>query len=223
MPARKAPAAATAKTTTNSRTRSTATSTPRAAASKASTSTRAAAKPAAKPATPARRTAAAKPAPAPKAATPARASRKPASKPVDDEPDLLASLNEDADSTSDDGEDDDLDLLSQIGEEAGTPWCPWSAGYEDQPQGIQGKVQHRGTVTQDEKYGGGDVNYLEILDRDGETLWSVRGYATVLDGQIEKKDPQVGDTIAIAYRGLKANRKGDNDYHDFGVLVRAGR
>ncbi len=160
-----------------------------------------------------------------KPAAKATATRSRAAKPepVEDDDDLLGGLEKEAKASTQEDDDEGLDLLSMIGEDAGTPWVPWADGYEEQPNGIQGTVTHVGTVTQDEKYGGGEVAYLEILDRDGETQWSVRGYATVLNNQIEKASPEVGDRIGILYRGLKANRKGDNDYHDFGVVVKRAR
>jgi hypothetical protein len=122
----------------------------------------------------------------------------------------------------DDSDDDALDLLSEISEDEGTPWVPWDESYEGQPDGIQGVVRHVSTITQDAKYGGGEKPYLEIEAADG-TLWSVRGYATVLANQIEKNNPQVGDRIAILHRGEKDNRAGTDTYRDFGVAVRRAK
>ena len=164
--------------------------------------------------------AAAKPAATTKAA-PARASR--ASKAVveDDEPDLLAEMDDETTTVDDD--DDDFDLLSDLTEDGGVAWMPWDE--EDQPDGIQGRVLAVSTVEADQKFGGGEVPYVEIEGKDG-TQWAVRGYATVLKNQLEReidKGLTHGDTIAIKYFGEKENRRGDNSYKNFKVMVRRAK
>lgn len=183
----------------------------RTAAKPAATRTATAAKPAAR--------AAAKPAPA--KAAPARASSRAKAVVEDDEPDLLAEMDDETTAVDDD--DDDFDLLSDLTEDGGTPWMPWDE--EDQPDGIQGRVIAVSTVEADQKFGGGEVPYVEVETKDG-TIWSVRGYATVLKNQLERevdKGLSIGDTLAIKYFGEKENRRGDNSYKNFKVVRRAAR
>ncbi len=43
---------------------------------------------------------------------------------------------------------------------------------------------------------------------------------SVLKREWESQAPQVGDTVGIAYKGLKQSKKpGGDDYHDYGVAV----
>lgn len=176
---------------------------------------KAAAAPAAKKTTPA---AAKKATPAATKATPARA-RKAAAAPVeDDEPDLLAAMNDTsskATSTSDD--DEDFDLLSELTEEEGESWMPWDD--EDQPEGIQGKVVAIGEVEKEQRFGGGTAVMVQLSDKDNpDQIWSVRGYSTVLGNQLEReieKGLAVGDFMAIRYWGEKENKKKDNTYKNF--------
>lgn len=145
--------------------------------------------------------------PAPKAAT------KPKTPVVvDDEEDLLSGLGDAPAATQD--EDEELDLLDAITEDQGDAWMP--ADDDEQPKGIQGKVISVSSVETDQKYGGGSVPLIEIQEKDGH-VWSVRGYHLVLRNQLEKADPQVGDTIAIKYLGEKENKKKDNSYQNYGV------
>lgn len=178
-------------------------------------------KDAAKKAAPAKAT---KAAPAKKAApkaTPARASR--ATKPViteDEEPDLLAEMNDTTTAKSTVDDDEDFDLLSDLTEEEGESWMPWDD--EDQPEGIQGKVLSIGEVEREARFGGGSAVFIQVQDRtDSERVWNVRGYATVLSNQLEReieKGLSVGDTIAIKYFGEKENKKGDNTYKNFATV-----
>lgn len=136
---------------------------------------------------------------------------------ADEDIDLLSDIQENNPVQPDD--DDDFDLLSDMSESDAEAWIPQSD--DEQPKGIQGKVIHIGTVTQDAKYGGNDVPYWEVQDKnDPELIWGVRGYSTVLRGQMEKEQDaglRNGDIVALAYQGLKNNRKGDNEYHNFVV------
>jgi hypothetical protein len=129
-----------------------------------------------------------------------------------DEPDLLAGLADDVPA----GDDEDFDLLDSLTEDNGTPWYPWEE--EDQPKGIQGTVTYVGQVDSD--YGDKEpVPYIELRTKAGEE-WSIRGYGFVLQNQIEKTDPQVGDLFAVKYLGEKTGRKSGNDYHNFKAVVR---
>jgi len=167
---------------------------------------------------------AAKAAPAPaKKAAPAKASSPPRSttrparstpKPVEDEEDLLAGLEGDAVATTETDDDEELDLLDDISEDAGVAWVPATDG--DQPDGIQGRVVNRTVIYADDAYGGGEVPLLEVEQKDG-VVWSVRGYHTVLRNQIEKNDPEVGDLVAIKYFGPKTPRSGGKDYENYGM------
>lgn len=138
---------------------------------------------------------------------------------VANEPDLLADIaNEETTSTPVD-DNEEFDLLSNMSESDSKAWVPWNE--EDQPNGIQGTVVHIGTVTQDAKYGGDEVPYVEIRDsKDADLVWGIRGYATVLENQMNREIDgglKVGDLFAVVYKGVKENRKKDNEYKDFVV------
>lgn len=134
---------------------------------------------------------------------------------TDEEPDLLAGMLDSSPAAPDD--DEDFDLLSDMSESDATAWMPWDE--EDQPKGIQGTVVHVGTVTQDAKYGGDEVPYIELRDKnDANFIWGIRGYATVLKNQLEREVEnglKSGDFFATVYQGVKQNRKGDNEYKAF--------
>lgn len=162
-------------------------------------------------------------APAAKKATAVKAKATP-KPPVADEPDLLADMPDEREAPSNQNDDDDesYDLLSDMSESAATAWMPWDDALEDaQPDKIQGRIVHIGTVTQDAKYGGDDVPYIELVDRNNPDItWGVRGYATVLRNQLQREIDNGlsnGDVIALAHWGVKTNRKGDNEYRDFTV------
>lgn len=150
--------------------------------------------------------------PAPKATATRATSRSKARPKEEEDVDLLSEIDEPDASTDD---DDDFDLLDEISEENGESWQP--ANDEDQPRGIQGTVTYRGTVDSD--FHKEPVNLVELRAKDG-TEWSIRGYHSVLENQIDKADPEVGDLIAVKYLGEKDNKRGDNTYHDYRVVVR---
>jgi hypothetical protein len=155
-------------------------------------------------------------------AAPAKAAKAAPAKPVVEEPDLLADMADESSSGTED--DSDYDLLSDLQEENGTAWMPWDE--EDQPDGVQGRVVYIGSIEADAKYGGGDKPYVELQDRtDPDLVWGIRGYATVLNNQLTReidKGLAVGDTMAVKYFGEKDNRKGDNVYKNFRVVVKKG-
>lgn len=133
---------------------------------------------------------------------------------AENEVDLLADMD-----TTPTGpvEEEDFDLLSDMSESDAIAWVPWND--DEQPRGIQGTVVHVGTVTQDAKYGGDEVPYVEIRDKDGK-VWGIRGYSTVLENQMNKEiDAGLsnGDLFAVVYKGETTNRKGDNTYKNFAV------
>lgn len=148
----------------------------------------------------------------------ARTATKATSKVATDEVDLLADMETDVKDTPVD--DEDFDLLSDMSESDATAWIPWDD--EETPEGIQGKLVHIGTVTQDAKYGGNDVPYWELEDAN-ETVWGVRGYSTVLANQMEReqdKGLRNGDIAAIKHLGLTMNKSKTNEYRNFVVKTK---
>jgi|KBSSwiStaDraftv2_1062776.scaffolds.fasta_scaffold05351_8 hypothetical protein len=140
------------------------------------------------------------------------------SKVAENEVDLLSEM--DTNPTGPNQDEEDFDLLSDMSESDAKAWVPWNE--DDQPRGIQGTVTHVGTVTQDAKYGGDEVPYVELTDKDG-TVWGVRGYSTVLENQMNKVIDgglRSGDIFAVVYKGETTNRKGDNTYKNFQVKTK---
>jgi hypothetical protein len=136
------------------------------------------------------------------------------SKVTENEVDLLADLDNDNTPPVD---DEDFDLLSDMAESTATAWVPWNE--EDQPNGVQGTVTHIGTVTQEAKYGGEDVPYIELEDKNG-TVWGVRGYGTVLANQLQREIDgglRNGDILAVKTLGMVSNRAKTNEYRNFAV------
>lgn len=127
----------------------------------------------------------------------------------EEEPDLLADLNDEPDE-----DNEEIDLLDGINEDNGDAWTPHQD--DDIPEGIQGRVLNVTYIETDQKYGGGEVPMLEIEEKDGH-VWSVRAYHSVLRNHIEKHAPEVGDLVAIKYLGEKENKKGDNSYQNYGM------
>lgn len=139
------------------------------------------------------------------------------SKVADEEIDLLADMDKPSAPVDD---DEDFDLLSDMSESDAVAWVPWND--DEQPKGIQGTVTHVGTVTQDAKYGGDEVPYVELTDKAG-TVWGIRGYSTVLESQMQKvidAGLRSGDIFAVVYKGEVTNKKGDNTYKSFQVKTK---
>lgn len=135
------------------------------------------------------------------------------SKVADNEVDLLAEMDTTPTKPVDD--DEDFDLLSDMSESDATAWVPWNE--DDQPNGLQGTVVHIGTVTQDAKYGGDEVPYVELRDKEGN-VWGVRGYAGVLASQLQREIDaglRSGDVLAIVNKGLTFNKAKTNEYRNF--------
>lgn len=137
--------------------------------------------------------------------------------PKEEEPDLLSDLKDDGPAPVSSTPDDDevYDLLDGLSEDQGTPWIPDDED-EPSPEGIQGRVKYVGEVASD--FGPETAPLIELEAADG-TVWSIRGYATVLRNQITKADPKVGDIMAVRYFGMKAG-KGGRDYKNFKVAVK---
>jgi hypothetical protein len=134
-----------------------------------------------------------------------------------DEPDLLSDLKDDGPAPVADDETESFDLLDGLSEDEGTPWIPDDED-DPSPEGIQGRVKFLGTVPSE--YGPEECPYVELEAADG-TIWSVRGYATVLRNQITKANPQVGDLMAVRYFGVKTGKgKNAREYKNYKVVVK---
>lgn len=104
-----------------------------------------------------------------------------------------------------------VDLLDAIDESGASPWIAENSG-----DGVQGIVTSVSTMPSD--YSDKPVPVIEVKDAAGQE-WSIRGYASVLQSEIEKADPQPGDTFAVKYFGKKEG-KGGNSYHHYKVAIR---
>lgn len=60
------------------------------------------------------------------------------------------------------------------------------------------------------------------VKQDDGVIRGIRGYHSVLRGNLKDADPQVGDRLAIVYEGKKQNRKGTGSYHSYKVRVARG-
>ena len=139
---------------------------------------------------------------------PAAPAKKPRAKPKpkDVEPDLLEGLD---DESTEPDDEEDSDLLDEITEDDGTPWYPWEE--EDQPSGVQVTVTSVDTIQADPQYSkkGEDLTrpFVQGEDKEG-TLWSFRGYSTVMQRQLDEwitKGLKPGDIFAIKYLGEYVN------------------
>jgi hypothetical protein len=141
--------------------------------------------------------------------------KKAAPKAAADDVDLLSDLKDDSAPPSGTDDDEVFDLLDGLSEDEGTPWIP---DDEDNPspEGIQGRVKFIGEISSD--YGPETVPLIELEAADG-TVWSIRGYSTVLRNQITKADPHVGDLMAVRFFGSKAGKSG-REYKNFKVAVK---
>lgn len=108
----------------------------------------------------------------------------------------------------------DLPALERLMEMDVLPWIPNKE--EDHPKGITGTVLKITSVLSD--YSGEQVPVLEVLpEGDGNTIWRVVAYATVLAKEIAEQRPRRGDRIGIRYQGRKAG--GKNEYESYRVAV----
>lgn len=146
-------------------------------------------------------------------ALPAKKAAK-AAAPKADEPDLLSGLKDDGPAPVAD-DDTVYDLLDGLSEDEGTPWIPDDED-DPSPEGIQGRVKFVGEINSD--YGPEMCPIIELEAADG-TVWSIRGYSTVLRNQITKADPKVGDFMAVRYFGMKTGRN-SREYKNFKVAVK---
>jgi len=61
-----------------------------------------------------------------------------------------------------------------------------------------------------------------VLKVEGDdTLWSVAGLHSVLRGEMEKAEAQVGDRVAVLYAGVRQS-KGGTDYNHYRLAIRRG-
>jgi hypothetical protein len=132
--------------------------------------------------------------------------------------DLLADLK----NSKDDKPRESTDLLADLKEHGGvvaTPWIPEDAG--DGVQGVLVDLYHNpgdyiDATTQEFP----QIPTLILLAADGEH-YSVKGFHKVLRNEIEKRDPKVGDTVAVIYDGEKAaKQKGRKPTKLYRVAVR---
>lgn len=134
---------------------------------------------------------------------------------ANDEPDLLSGLQDDSPAPVPNDAEEVLDLLDGLSEDNGTPWLP-DDDDDPSPDGIQGRVVHVGEISSD--YGPEAVPLIELEAADG-TVWSIRGYSTVLRNQISKADPKVGDFMAARWFGAKMGKSG-REYQNYKVAVK---
>lgn len=132
--------------------------------------------------------------------------------------DVDAMFGGQAEGSEDDFADVD-DLLNEVEEDDSEGWVPTERG-----EGIAGIVVKVGQTRSDFAKDGEDpmCPTVTIETRDG-TKWRVIGYGAVLKRELEDKNPQVGDMMAVKYFGEKPIRKGrfaGRPYKHFGVVVR---
>lgn len=116
------------------------------------------------------------------------------------------------------GEGEDIDdLLGEVEEDDSEGWVP-----EKEGEGLQGICLKRSTVmSEDFGQGKQECPVVHLEDQNGDR-WRVIGYSTVLRRLIEDDDPQPGDLWAVKYFGKRKQRKGSNEYHNYGSAVRRG-
>ncbi|PWU23557.1 MAG: hypothetical protein C5B48_08420 [Candidatus Rokuibacteriota bacterium] len=84
------------------------------------------------------------------------------------------------------------------------PWAPHKDA--EQPRTIYGLVIERGVFHSD--YDKDEpLETLVLLSDDFSTEWSVVAFHGWLQSEIQRKQPQVGDYVALAYKGTKPARK----------------
>lgn len=90
-----------------------------------------------------------------------------------------------------------IEELLEIQSEA---WKP----EDGSPQSIVGELIERATMPGD-KYG--PYPFLSILPDGSNTAWAVHAFGTVLQGEIAKQDPQVGDKVGLKFLGVPAGKE----------------
>jgi hypothetical protein len=111
------------------------------------------------------------------------------------------------------------DLLNEVEEDDSEGWVPSEVG-----EGIAGKVVKVGVTRSDFAADGEDPNVptVTVETRDGDK-YRIIGYGAVLKRELQDKNPQVGDFLAVKYFGEKPIKKGrfaGKPYKHFGVAVR---
>lgn len=96
-----------------------------------------------------------------------------------------------------------------------TQWRP--ADNPDQPRGIEGLVKDLQIWTSDF----GAFPMLFVVADDG-AAWSWAALGAIAAREVERRDPQPGDRIGIAYKGEVENKVGDKPMHVFRVLTVPG-
>lgn len=110
------------------------------------------------------------------------------------------------------------DLLDSVEEDDSEGWVPTEVG-----EGIAGVVVKVGVTRSDFAADGEDPNVPTVTIQVGDgTKYRVIGYGAVLKREMQDKDPQVGDKMAVKYFGEKPIKKGrfaGKPYKHFGVVV----
>jgi hypothetical protein len=121
-----------------------------------------------------------------------------------------------------DGSEDNFagvdDLLDAVEEDDSEGWVPTEKG-----QGIAGIVVKVGETRSDFAKDGDDPMVPTVtIETKGGTKWRVIGYGAVLKRELQDKNPQVGDKMAVKYFGektLKTGKFAGRPYKHFGVAV----
>ncbi len=94
-------------------------------------------------------------------------------------------------------------------------WMPHKNSGD--PQILYGLVLESGTGTS--SYDDRAVPTRRILSRANNIEWTVRGFHGYLAGELDRKNPRVGDFVALVYRGTKPGKEGEHDSHDYKLVV----
>lgn len=62
------------------------------------------------------------------------------------------------------------------------------------------------------------VPAIRVLEMPANIEWTARGFHGYLASEIKRKNPRVGDYIAVVYRGTKPGREGESDAHDYKLV-----
>lgn len=90
---------------------------------------------------------------------------------------------------------------------------------EREGESVEGVLVARDITTSD--YTTDEIPVLTLKQADG-VYRGVRGYHQVLRNELEKVDPQIGDTVAIKYLGKLPNKAKTGSYHGYKVRVAHG-
>jgi hypothetical protein len=103
--------------------------------------------------------------------------------------------------------------MSKLAERASRFPEPWKPEPDDVLEGVVTEIAYRDSDYNDEQY-----PILTVLDDDG-VEWAFHAFHTMGRLEIERKKPQIGDRIAIAYHGLGQAKPGLEPPHRYRVVV----